>query len=209
MPPTAAGRHCAACATEVVDFTRLTDGEILAYLARRGDQPVCANAYASQLAAPAPVRWRRWLLAGLALLGWQAPATAGPPVRPPLTDAGSKPPKSGGEVVVRGAVIDDQSGLPVANARVLIKGTNYGTVTDEQGRFELVMAARWKPLRTGKLLLHIEGNPFDFQPKDLTVALPRPTKPVTLTVRLLSIPNRGQVMGRLAQPKPLVKPPRS
>ena len=209
MTPTAAGRYCAACATEVVDFTCLSNAEILAYLARRGGQPVCANAYASQLAAPVPVRWRRWLLAGLALLGWQAPAAAGPPLLPPLTDTGSKPPKPGGQVIVRGAVIDDQSGLPVANARVLIKDTNYGTVTDEQGRFELVMAARWKPLRTGKLLLHIEGNPFDFQPKDLTVALPRPTKPVTLTVRLLSIPNRGQVMGRLAQPKPLVKPPRS
>ena len=70
MAPTADGWHCAACQTEVVDFTRLSEAEILAYLAQRGRRSVCANAHAAQLAAPASGRWRRWLLAGLALLGW-------------------------------------------------------------------------------------------------------------------------------------------
>ena len=207
MRPTADGRHCGACQTEVVDFTRLSEAEILAYLAGRGGRPVCATARPAQLAAPAPVRWRRWLLAGLALLGWQAPAQAGPPVLPPLAGTGSRPGRPGAQVVVLGAVIDDQSGLPVAGARVLIKGTRYGTVTDEQGRFELVMAASWAPLRGGKLTLHIEGNPFEFQPQSLTVPVRRGGKPITLTVRLLSIPNRGQIMGKIARPAPPLKPP--
>ena len=208
MPATATGRHCGACATEVVDFTRLSDAEILAYLARRGSGPVCVCVLPAQLAAPVPPRWRRWLLAGLALLGWQAPAQAGPPVLPPAAETGGNSAKPGGQVVVRGAVIDDQNGQPVARARVFIKGTKYGTETDEQGRFELVMAEKWPPLKGGKLVLHIEASPFDFQPQDLTVALHRPAKPVTLTVRLLSIPNRGQVMGKMARPTPPVKPPR-
>lgn len=212
MTPTADGRHCAACSTEVVDFTRLSDAEIRAYLAARPAQRVCAR-----LAAPAgaPAYYpkssapRRWLLAALALLGWQAPpAQAGPPALPPLEDTGAKPPKPGGQVIVRGAVIDDQSGEPVAGARVLIKGTNYGTVTDAQGRFELVMAASWKPLKAGIVPLHIEGSPFDFQPYDIKLNYRKHPKPFSLTVRLLSIPDRGQIMGRLMVPAPPLKPPR-
>ena len=206
MAPTADGRHCAACATEVVDFARLSDAEILAYLAQHRGQAVCANTRPAQLIMPTPPRWRRWMLAALALLGAQAPAHAGPPALPPVA-ADSNSGKPGGQVIVRGAVIDDQSGQPVPGARVLIKGTNFGTVTDEQGRFELIMAANWKPLRTGKLLLHIEGSPFEFLPKNLTVPLSRPAKPITLTIRLLSVPNRGQVVGRIRMPEPPVKPP--
>ena len=208
MAPTADGRHCAACQTEVVDFTRLSTAEILAYLAQRGRRPVCANAHAAQLAAPAPVRWRRWLLAGLALLGWQAPAQAVPPVRPPLATVGGKPEKPGAAVIVRGTVLDDRNGQPVAGVRVLISNTAYGTVTDEKGRFELVMAASWAPLSSGKLALHIEGNPFDFLPQNLTVPVRSSTKPTVLQVRLRSIPDRGQVMGKIRMPEPPVKPPR-
>ncbi|WP_426060569.1 hypothetical protein [Hymenobacter sp. B1770] len=50
MSPTANGRHCAACATEVVDFTHLSDMEIMAYLARQGSRRVCALARVPRLA---------------------------------------------------------------------------------------------------------------------------------------------------------------
>ena len=208
MSLTTDGRHCAACETEVVDFTRMSDTEILAYLARHRGQSVCANTRPAQLTAAVPTRWRRWLLAALALLGAQAPAHAGPPALPPVTDSGDSSSKPGGQVIVRGAVIDDQSGQPVVGARVFIKDTRYGATTDSDGRFELVMAANWAPLRAGKLQLHIEGSPFEFQPQNMTVALRRPAKSVTLTVRMKSIPNRGQVMGKIAQPTAPVAPPR-
>ena len=80
MPPTAAGRHCATCQHEVVDFTTYTDGELAAYLARPG-QLACGRFRASQLGRPlwpvaAPVAsWRRWLGAVAALLGLGALAT--------------------------------------------------------------------------------------------------------------------------------------
>ena len=81
MRATADGRYCGACQTEVVDFTRLSEAEILAYLARRGGRPVCVLAHASQV-VPAPVtRWRQWLLAGLALLDWYPVASCA--TRPP------------------------------------------------------------------------------------------------------------------------------
>ena len=80
MTPTDAGRHCAACQHEVVDFTAFTDGELAAYLARPG-KLACGRFRASQLGrvllpAAVPVAgWRRWWGAVAAVLGLGALAT--------------------------------------------------------------------------------------------------------------------------------------
>ena len=213
MTPTAAGRHCAVCATEVVDFTKLSDNEILAFLAQHRGQHVCANAHAAQLAPPAPVpRWRQWALAALAVLGL-APATlagggeALPPPVPPLSDFGKRPPTPGAQVVVRGQVFDNRDGTPVAGARVMVDGTQYGTLTDDQGRYELLMAASFEPLKDGTLVLVFSGSPFDFKPQTQRLKIERKQKPIALDVRLQSIENRGQVMGKIRMPEPPVAPP--
>ena len=74
MSPAAAGRHCAACAKTVVDFTRQTDAEILAYLAGAASNRTCGRFAAGQLERPlrraapaAPTRWRVWLAAAVAV----------------------------------------------------------------------------------------------------------------------------------------------
>lgn len=75
MSPTATGRHCAACAKTVVDFTLKTDAEILAYLAGAATGRTCGRFAAGQLERPlqraapaAPSRhWRAWLAATVAL----------------------------------------------------------------------------------------------------------------------------------------------
>ena len=77
MSPTGTGRHCAACAQTVVDFTLKTDAEILAYLARAGNSRTCGRFAAGQLERPlqraasaAPTaRWRAWLAAAVAVWG--------------------------------------------------------------------------------------------------------------------------------------------
>ncbi|MGY3090695.1 hypothetical protein ACVWYF_003756 [Hymenobacter sp. UYAg731] len=109
MLPTAAGRHCAACAQTVVDFTLKTDAEILAYLAGAANGRTCGRFAAGQLerplqrAAPAAptARWRAWLAAAVAVWGlregsgvvaqaqapaeWRARYWGGPvPAAPPL-----------------------------------------------------------------------------------------------------------------------------
>ena len=91
MSPTTAGRHCAACAQTVVDFTQKTDAEILAYLAGAVAGRTCGRFAAGQLerplqraasAAPA-ARWRAWLAAAVAVwavregVGTEAKAQAG------------------------------------------------------------------------------------------------------------------------------------
>ena len=75
MTPTGTGRHCAACAKTVVDFTLKTDAEILAYLAGAASGRTCGRFAAGQLerplqrAAPAAPsgRWRAWLAAMVAV----------------------------------------------------------------------------------------------------------------------------------------------
>ena len=215
MTPTEAGRHCAACATEVVDFTRLSDAEILAFLARQGGRPVCANAFASQL-VPAPAsRWRRWLVAGLALLGWQpvasSCATKAPQMPPTQATASATPDAAAPEaqqVIIRGQVLDGANNAPVAGVRVLINDTEFGTTTDDKGNFELTMPRTWAPIAGGKVALKFLGNPFDSKEQTVTEAVRATPKPAPLVVRLASVPNRGQVMGRIRMPEPPVKPPK-
>ena len=214
MSPTTAGRHCAACATEVVDFTRLSDAEILAFMARQGGRPVCALAHTAQLAPPVPAtRWRRWLLAGLALLGWQSAASCATklPQQPPVpttaavaTDPATAPAR---QVVIRGQVLDGANGPAVAGVRVLINDTQYGTTTDEKGNFTLTLARNWAPIAGGSVTLKFLGNPFDFQPKDVALDLKATPQPAMLAVHLESVPNRGRVMGKIRMPEPPVAPP--
>ncbi|GAB3583119.1 peptidase associated/transthyretin-like domain-containing protein [Hymenobacter daeguensis] len=214
MTPTEAGRHCATCATEVVDFTRLSDAEILAFLARQGGRPVCANAFATQL-VPAPAsRWRRWLVAGLALLGWHSATSCAtkPPQTPPTqasasaaTDAAAPEAR---QVIIRGRVMDKANGTPAGDVRVLINDTQYGTTTDEKGNFELTMPRTWAPIAGGKVTLKFLGNPFDFQEQTVTIDLHATPAPAPLVVQLASVPNRGQVMGKIRMPEAPVPPPK-
>ena len=212
MSPTAAGRHCATCATEVIDFTRLSEAEILTFLARQGGRHVCANAYATQVAAPPVGRWRRWALAGLALLGWQSAASCAtqPPQQPPTTAVAPFPVVADQQqpVIIRGVVLDGANGPGVAGAFVFINDTQYGAVTDENGRFELVLAPSWEPVRAGALMLRVQGSPFVFKPQEVPVKLRAAGPPVELVIRMESVEGRGKIMGKIRQPEPPVAPPK-
>ena len=73
MTPTAAGRHCAHCDREVVDFTRATAAELAAARAAVPNGRLCGRFRQSQLAAaPAPrlrPRLRRFLVALVLVCG--------------------------------------------------------------------------------------------------------------------------------------------
>ena len=93
MLPAQHGRHCGACQKTVIDFTRQTDAEILAYFRQVADGGTCGRFRADQLGrplvarpSPPPRRWQPWLAAVLATtLALQAcdPTTHTAP-RPPL-----------------------------------------------------------------------------------------------------------------------------
>ena len=212
MSPTAAGRFCATCATEVVDFTTLSEAEILAFLAGQGGRRVCANAYATQVAPLPMTRWRRWALAGLALLGWQSATSCAtqPPQQPPTTATAPMPATAEQQqsIIIRGVVLDGMNGPGVAGAFVFINDTQYGATTDENGRFELVLARSWEPVRAGALTLRVQGSPFIFKNQQVPVKLSAAGAPVELVVRMESVEGRGRIMGRISPPEPPVAPPK-
>ena len=208
LAPTAAGWHCARCATEVIDFTRLSEAEILAYLAARQGQRVCAAMQVPLVPQPyqRPRGPRRWLLAVAALLGWQS-AGALPPQRPPapLSFFGAVPAQE--RIVIRGVVLDDSLNTPIAGAYIFIKGTKYGAVSNEKGEFVFSFSSDWPPAATGELVLEISAGHFTFESQLATVSFQENSVLAPLSIRLLSRPNRRFVTGKIARMPPPIAPP--
>jgi hypothetical protein len=172
MTPAGGGRHCAACAKTVVDFTQKTDAEILAYLARAAGSQPCGRFRAGQLGQPlqpaeTASRWRSWLAAVLALGGvlgsgraaaqQAAPSHNGGPTpaasktgaagatpahSPVVAPAATGPGGAGGPLVARGIVTDATTGDPLPGVTVILKGTPQGVSTDANGEFELVLTGQ-------------------------------------------------------------------
>jgi hypothetical protein len=75
MKPDEKGRFCASCAKTVVDFTQMTDAELLAFFKNNKEKDVCGRIHPYQLQnplpmpSPSPVRYAQAfaLAAGLAL----------------------------------------------------------------------------------------------------------------------------------------------
>jgi hypothetical protein len=172
MTPASGGRHCAACAKTVVDFTQKTDAEILAAL-RQATGETCGRLRADQLGrplvmpTPAP-HWRAWLGAVLAVGGvlaaGRAAAQGASPTRSggtspvaifrtpapaqPSQPTGPAPVARGGLVTIRGVVTDAATHAALPGATVLLQGTTTGTATDTSGAFSLTIPA-------SKALVHL------------------------------------------------------
>ena len=198
----------------------MSEAEVVAWLARPAAGNICGYFRAEQFApplAPAPPRWRRWLVAAVALLGLKPllvtqEAAAFSLLRPvPRTvkteqaDNQAAAPK--GQVTIRGRVLDDSTGLGVPNGEIFIGDTKYGATTDEQGNFSFTMPRRWRPVREGRVVLHVQAGHFTFEKLTMTVQLS--LAPAPLVLRLQSLPIRGHnVMGKpIPRHDPPQKPP--
>ena len=163
MTPAAAGRHCSACATTVVDFTLKTDAEILAFLAGAARGRTCGRFAAGQLARPlqravpvAPTgRWRAWVAAAVAVWGLRegggevakAQVSTEQHNRPAASEPKTSPvvAVTPFELVLRGVVRDSATHDGLPGVTVLIKGTVIGISTAADGSYELaVPAAQWQ-----------------------------------------------------------------
>ncbi|HET9504808.1 MAG TPA: carboxypeptidase regulatory-like domain-containing protein [Hymenobacter sp.] len=154
MTPAASSRYCATCTKTVVDFTRMTDAEILTYLAQAGRAGTCGRVRADQLARPlraaAPRQpWRAWLgalLAAISLVplgGARAAGRTAPPVSLAAPPPGQEPaapvrlagPPPSGSYHLEGVVLDSHTNAPIAGATVLLDGSDNQVATDEHGKF--------------------------------------------------------------------------
>jgi len=208
LAPTEDGWHCARCQTEVIDFTRLSEAEVLAYLAERRGQRVCAAMPAPLVPQPykRPNGLRRWLLAAAAFLGWQS-AEALPPQLPPSQSFFFKAAADNERITIRGVVLDDSLNVPVRGAYIFIKGTKYGAVTNEKGEFAFSFAPDWPPAQKGEFLLEISAGHFSFERQLVIVSFKNNAAPAPLTVRLPSLPHRGFIKGKIALTPPPIDPP--
>jgi hypothetical protein len=159
MTPAAQGRHCAACATTVVDFTRMTDAEIMAFLGQSVGTS-CGRFRQEQLNRPllvpvlaSPSSWRKRMVTMAALLGLGAAATPlvraqqAAPVRvqktftlgmvaqPAISVAHTLLPP----LVVRGVVLDSATHDPLPGVTVMLAGTTTGVSSNKDGAFELTL----------------------------------------------------------------------
>jgi hypothetical protein len=144
----------------------------------------------------------RWLLAMTTLVGWQTTALGLPPQVPPSSGSLLKTTPAQAPITVRGVVLDDAFNIPVAGAYIFIKGTKYGAVADANGRFTLSLPADWAPIKGGMLTLLVLDDPFSFLDSSVQVSLKNGVHPAPLTIRLLSQPERGIVMGKPVLPEP-------
>jgi TonB-dependent SusC/RagA subfamily outer membrane receptor len=157
MTPTQQGRFCNACAKEVVDFSMMTDTEVLNYFTTLTPQKVCGRALPSQLnrsisRPKEPKKRLFWYWNYLVMFfmlfsksnavkaqGQLRPLTERSPVKPyehskdqvnimSQTKAGSR--------VVTGKVTD-VDGNPVSFASIRIKGTPTGLSADANGKYSI------------------------------------------------------------------------
>lgn len=143
MTPTDVGRHCASCQTQVVDFTRMTDGEVVAFLSQYSPERRCGRFREDQVgrplrAAAQPVAgWRRWAVALVLLLGSMSGLKARAQGTKPRATLGTAIPDS--LFLVQG-VVHNWLGIHQAGAWVRIRDTRDST--DAKGHFRLLLPKR-------------------------------------------------------------------
>lgn len=179
MQPVQGGRHCASCRKMVVDFTRMTDAQLLDYF-NKYQGKVCGRLHADQagrLIVPVQVQPSRWwarVAAGLLLALGLSKATNGQtkqgynkievapePIKPVVEDA-NRPEASGDTLEVYGT-LKDEKGNPITNATVIIyldKRSCGSTITDFDGHYSL---------RVAKNNLIQYDVKFAFQGNDITI----------------------------------------
>jgi hypothetical protein len=155
MNPAEQGRFCLSCSKTVVDFSLMSDKELLEYMAGAGSH-VCGRFSGDQVnrdLLPPPARKHSWryawqlLLAGLLVT---AKAGAQQAKKPGVTlavhkDKPARPMIMGGIRMatveetgfVEGVVLDSATRLPVAYAYLRIGATGKSVSVDSSGRFRI------------------------------------------------------------------------
>ncbi|MBK8521204.1 MAG: carboxypeptidase-like regulatory domain-containing protein [Chitinophagaceae bacterium] len=157
MTPTDQGRFCNACAKEVIDFSMMTDTEVLNYFTSRTHDKVCGRALPNQLERTIskpkdPTKRLFWYWNYLVMFcmffgkGNGAKAQGG---MKPITELSpAKNTDIRGEMIKVGDVnrdisrvitgkIMDTDGNPVSFALVKIKGTAKGVAADANGAYSM------------------------------------------------------------------------
>jgi hypothetical protein len=156
------GGFCSSCSTVVVDFTKMSDGEILSYLKNKS-AGTCGRFRSDQLKAyspQAPLRINTGLLllkAGLIsllLVVVSKQTFAQNTDTMTKTEVVQQPGQASEKLTatsdfkIKGHVISDEDQSPLPGVNIYLKGTSEGTYADATGQFEFP-----RPLNAGDTLM--------------------------------------------------------
>jgi hypothetical protein len=158
MTPKEQGRFCGSCQKIVVDFSKMSDKELLDHISRTAGQSTCGRFTNEQLnrniKATEKKRRYSWAYIWNLLLATflvtesyaqeQPVATQKSDVQlPNLSPAKAtfalKERDTIASKEISGIIIDKDTKEPIAGATIMVKGSNKGTVADSLGRFKLMV----------------------------------------------------------------------
>jgi len=149
--PTTQGGWCNSCRKEVVDFTLMSEKQIIDYFSKTAGN-TCGRFQASQLKAypteSLPTVEPGWMFLKAGLLGlFLAFAPKPSPALPIRTmelqqnfhgqsSVEARKHSSMPFLEITGTVKSEEDGAPLPGVNIVLKGTMIGTVTDEKGKFK-------------------------------------------------------------------------
>lgn len=168
MTPTKGGRHCAACSKTVIDFTLMSDGEILDIFKKAKDNPPCGHFLISQLGRPlTDTRYKpsfikamlQWAAAVVLLLQGMSFVSLAQQVKKhsTTTQPHKKIVKAKG-LVIKGHVFDRWSKAPIAGIAIRVKYTSITATTSQDGAFTLQLPVDFD--LSDVWLEHVPGTGF-------------------------------------------------
>lgn len=160
MTPVQQGRYCESCCKEVVDFSLMTDMEIMNFLSKpRGK--TCGNFSTDQLnrviKEPAtPARKRVWAVMLSFLLPLFVSSKSKAQLGTPKITIVPEKKRLTGKVALRGdtvatvipaqfyvhGTVTDSLGNPIEGASVMIKGTHIGVAANQKGEYAILINNR-------------------------------------------------------------------
>lgn len=149
--PTANGGFCSSCSKNVIDFTKMSDAEVLAFFVNKPAN-TCGRLRSDQLknyslqTAPTFNPGLTLLKAGFlslmfALFARESSANVIPQQAPsvyiqPTASIQTIAPRVAGEDRTIKGVVRDETDTPMPGVNIYLKGSTEGTVTDADGKFE-------------------------------------------------------------------------
>jgi hypothetical protein len=176
MTEQANGRLCASCCKTVVDLSNFSDAELIKFFQNKTER-ICGRLRRDQvnraLIVPLPPKQRL----GLSKLAASLLLIAGSEslysennsekiVSFSITNSDIQPktfsqeeiinPIDSTKIIIKGKVVDENSGEPIPYAAVIVKGTKIGANTNVDGEFKIILPKNFKD-ESVTLILHYIG----------------------------------------------------
>jgi hypothetical protein len=161
------GRFCLSCQKAVVDFSRMTNEQIIHYFEQNADKKTCGRIAVHQHNTPisnyrkvVSPWFNRYVAGFLMAIGFYNPTKAqtnNTPVENHMMKgeiAVNPVSQSNKKLVVNGRVLDDNTSKPIKGAVVSISGTDIKTITDKNGVYALSVPARYQTADLQLTIIH-------------------------------------------------------